>query len=41
MAEGRGNELHESADFNGDGKVNIRDAATVANHLVNKNTTTL
>ena len=31
-----GKSLPMSADFNGDGKVNVRDAAAIARHLASK-----
>ncbi|MGN0614346.1 MAG: dockerin type I domain-containing protein [Porcipelethomonas sp.] len=36
LAEGRSQELPETADFNGDGKINIRDAAALAYKLAGK-----
>ncbi len=36
LAAGKGNELPDSADFNGDGKIDVRDAAAIARFLVKK-----
>ena len=36
LATGQGSKLLASADFNGDGKVNVRDAAAIAKYLAQK-----
>ena len=33
LAQGKASKLPKSADFNGDGKVNVRDAAAIAKFL--------
>ena len=36
IAQGRNDELSDSADYNGDNKVNVRDAAAIAKSLAEK-----
>ena len=36
LAAGKGNELPDSADFNDDGKTDVRDAAAIARYLANR-----
>ena len=36
LAKGQGDELPDSADFNGDGKADVRDAAAIARFLAKK-----